>query len=217
MRTKVAKKSGTSSQAKRFIVSLVSLLRLIPINADVLSRPTDGDEVDTAVAVDVGRREVFDRDAPLFDDLPRPFAANLVHRTVDADAAANLAAVVADANDDFVGPIAVEVCHRHGMAPFQLVVNHVTIPHGARLSRLCVDHDLETMPRLHGGDELLAILQNALLDFARPRASFGIVLIARADLARGPFAVVFRDQANAFVARSQNVLPLACAGNTDEI
>jgi hypothetical protein len=49
--------------------------------------PTDGDDVNAAVAVEIGCREVFHGDSAIVEDVPRPFLAWVIHRFVEPDAA----------------------------------------------------------------------------------------------------------------------------------
>src|SRR5262245_43858363 len=148
--------SAQGTESARGACGVHSLLALIPVDACVLRLPADGDDVRAAVAVELGDREVFDRDAALVEELARPLRAEGLGRAVDADAAALSAALLAAADDQLVGAVAVEVGGRDGVAPLELVVDDVAVPHRALLLRLGVDDDLEAVPRLDGGDELLA-------------------------------------------------------------
>src|SRR6516164_5679349 len=65
-----------------------SLLALIPINAQVVRLPAHGNDVDLAVAVEVGGGEVLDGHAAVIDNLPSPFLALAVGALVDTHAAA---------------------------------------------------------------------------------------------------------------------------------
>src|SRR5439155_16799461 len=66
---------------------VASLHADVPVDAPVVRLPAHGHQVDAAVAVEVGRRQVLDRDAATFDDLASPLRALLVLGLVDADAA----------------------------------------------------------------------------------------------------------------------------------
>src|SRR5262245_19647952 len=108
--------------------SMTDLLSLIPVDACILGLPAHGDKVNSAVAIQVGRRQVLDCDATGFDDLPAPAAAALIEGSVDANAARFLAPLVANADDQLLIAVAIQIGGRHGMAPFELVIDHVTIP-----------------------------------------------------------------------------------------
>src|SRR5262245_40501045 len=77
---------------------------LVPMDANVYGRAPDGDDVDAAVAVQVGRREVLDRHAVRIDELPFPLFALTVatliepHTATDFERIGHLR-VVADADD----------------------------------------------------------------------------------------------------------------------
>ena len=65
-----------------------SLLRFVPVDANVVRGPADGDDGDLAVAVEIDGGEVLDGDAAVVDDLALPFRAAFVRGLVDAHAAA---------------------------------------------------------------------------------------------------------------------------------
>src|SRR5262249_53977015 len=159
--------------------------------AQVLRRPADGDEVGPAVAVEVGDGQVFHRYPARIDVVALPLGPPFVQRLVDADAAALadfLAQVVAHADDQLVVAVAVEVGAPAGVAPFQLIVDDVPLPLLARRRRLGVDDDLVAVPRLDGGDELVAALESALLDLAGAAVAGGVLLVAVAELLTAPLA-----------------------------
>src|SRR5262245_34101298 len=82
-----------------------SLLRRVAVDADVLRLPANGDDVDLAVAVEVGTGRVLDGHAAVLDDLPLPLLALLVEGLVDAHPAAlaaGLRFIVAHTNHQFV-------------------------------------------------------------------------------------------------------------------
>src|SRR5690242_5331080 len=60
-------------------------LPLIPVYPRVVRPPADGDDVRLAVAVQVGDRQVLDRDPAIVDDEPGPLLADAVRRLVEAD------------------------------------------------------------------------------------------------------------------------------------
>src|SRR6516225_11022353 len=105
--------------------STESLRTFIPVDANVVRLPADGDDVDAAVAVEARRRQVFDGNAAVVENMPGPLRALVVERLVEPNAAtlAGLVAfVVAYAYDDFVVLVAVEIGAPDGVAPFQTVV-----------------------------------------------------------------------------------------------
>src|SRR4029077_6778174 len=51
---------------------------LIPINANVMRLPPDGDDVDAAVAVEVAGGDVFHGDAAIVENVPGPVSALVV-------------------------------------------------------------------------------------------------------------------------------------------
>src|SRR5207249_577100 len=140
----------------------------------------DGDDVDAAVAVEVGAGEVFDGDAAGIDDGPGPFGAGAVGGFVNADAAAIAGfgvQIVADADDQLFVAVAVEVGAPDGVAPFQGVVEKMTLPELAGFARGRVGDDLVAVPRLNGGDVFVAASKGALFDFAGAAIALGIVLV----------------------------------------
>src|SRR5262249_31284858 len=145
------------------------------------------------VAVEVGGRQVLHRHAPLVDQVPLPLAGLRVHRAVDAHAAALarlVAQVVADADDQLVAAVAVEVGAPDGVAPAQALVQDVPVP-GARRRpafRRRVDDHLVAVPRLDRGDERGAVLELALLDLAGAPTAARVVLVAGPERRAGPLA-----------------------------
>ena len=84
-----------------------------------------------AVAVEVAGGEVFDGDAAGIDELARPLARLALRPCgiVDADAAlGRVAQVVADADDQLLVGVAVEIGAPDGVAPFQVFVEDVAVP-----------------------------------------------------------------------------------------
>src|SRR5262249_6818096 len=158
------------------------------------------------IAVEIDAREVLDRDAAVVDDLSRPLRSDVVQRLIDADATAMFAAVVADADDQLIGAVAVEVGRRDAVAPFQLVVDHVPGPKGAGRRRLGVDDDLMAMPRFDGGDESLAAFEFPLLDLTGAAVRLRVVLVADAEMSARPLAVRGFEQADPLVAGGQDRL-----------
>src|SRR6266849_8403134 len=176
------------------------LLPLIPVNPHVMRRPPHGDDVNLAVAGQVRRGQILDGDAAFVDQVAFPFRALVVERLVDADAAlfAGLVAeIIADADDEFVAAVTVEISAPHGVSPLELVVKDVAGPQFLWIVGLGVNDNLVAVPRLDRGDERFAVLEFALLDFARAETALGVRLIAFADMARGPFAVLVALQAAA--------------------
>src|SRR5262245_22456350 len=155
--------------------------------------------------------------------MPGPAGAFVVQRFVDAHAAAIdvlvvLAGIVAHADDQLVASVAVEVSTPYRVAPAEPLIDDVPIPHLAAFRRLGVDHDLITVPRLDGSDELLAALERALLNLAGAAFALRGVLIARAELAALPLAVSHRHQVHAFVAGGEHVHALAAgSGNGPKV
>src|SRR4029077_10183754 len=66
---------------------LFILHSLVPVNADVTGLPADGDDVRSAIAIEVGDRQGFHSHAAVFDYVPSPFSAVFVYDFIDADAA----------------------------------------------------------------------------------------------------------------------------------
>src|SRR5262245_5840284 len=111
---------------------------LVPIDPYVPCRPPRRDDVDSAVAIEIGGGEVFDGDAAGIDIVASPFIAFVVERFVNADAATLIgfhAEIVADSDDDLVALIRSHIKSLldwsrkklrtpDSMAPFQLVINH---------------------------------------------------------------------------------------------
>src|SRR5262249_40543230 len=92
---------------------------LVPVDSNIVRLSAPGDDVDAAIAVEVRRGEVFHGDAAVVEDVPCPFRALVVERLVQPHAAplaGFVAFVVADADDDFVILVAVEVGAPDGVA-----------------------------------------------------------------------------------------------------
>src|SRR5437660_2586573 len=176
--------------------------------------PADGDDVDAPVAVEIGAHQVLHRHAAVVDDLAAPFRALVVRRLVDAHAAARgefvaLLRLVAHADDQLVIAVAVEVGAEDGVAPAQLFVDDMAVPHRALRGRFGVDDDLVAVPGLDGGDEAFAVLELALFDLAGAAVALEVGLIARAQVRALPFAALQRQELDAFVAGDEDVLALA--------
>src|SRR5262249_29251058 len=152
--------------------------------------PADRHNVNLTVAVQIRRRQVLHRHAAVVDYLPGPLGAFAVRALVDANAAALTgfhAQVIADADDQLVVAVAVEVGRPDAVGPLEWLVDHVTVPHFfAGVVWLGVDNDLIAVPRLDGGDVLLAVLELALLDLAGAAIAFRVGLVALADMRAGP-------------------------------
>src|SRR5262249_23102093 len=143
--------------------------------------PTDGDDVDAAVAVEVLGREVFHGDAAVVEDVPGPFRAGVVERFVEPHAAplAGLVAlVVPDADDEFVFTIAVEVSCPDSMAPLQAVVDDLAIHELLVTIFWCRVNDyLVTVPRLNCGNPGSASFEVPKLDLAGTATALGVRLV----------------------------------------
>src|SRR5262249_46981529 len=155
------------------------------------------------------------RDAAVVDDLALPLGADVIERLVNAYAApflegVALGRVVADADDQLVVAVAVQVGTPDTVAPAELFVDHVPVPHLlGRVLGLGVDNDLVAVPWLDGGDVLLAVLQLALLDLAGAAIALRVGLVALADVFAQALVAVARQQVDALVAGDQHVLALA--------
>src|SRR4051812_7582609 len=151
------------SRSGHSILSRSHSLPLIPVDAAIPRRAAHGDDVDLAVAVEVGRGEVFDRDPAVFDNRALPLSALAVGALVDPNAAALLervahllVRVVAHADDEFVRAVAVEVREPHRVSPPQLLVDDVPVPQLPAGLRRRVRHHLIAVPRLDGRDDARA-------------------------------------------------------------
>src|SRR5215471_14268322 len=132
-----------------------------------------------------------------------PLRAFIVRRLEDAHPgflAGLVAEDVANADYQLVAAVAVEVGAPDGMAPFQLVVQDVTVPQSVRIVGWRVHNDLVAVPRFDGGNEGPAILELAELDLAGAAAAFGVRLITDAELAALPFLADAAEQVDALVA-----------------
>jgi hypothetical protein len=65
------------------------------------------------------------------------------------------------------------------------------------------------VPWFDGGDELVAVLELAFLDFAGAAFALGHFLITGAELTSGPLVAVSAQPAYSLVARDQDVLSFA--------
>src|SRR5262249_15933322 len=150
--------SELRSLARREVLFLRAL---IPIDPHIPRLSPNRDDVDARVAVQVGGGHVFDADAAFIDDLPRPLSAFVVLHFVDAYAGAvlrrELGAGAADADDQLVRAVAVEICAPYGLAPAQFLVDHMAVPQLVGVGRLGVDNDLIAVPGFNRGDELAAV------------------------------------------------------------
>ena len=124
--------------------------------------PPDGHDVHSAIAIEVCDGQIFDGHAPIVDNVPAPLSAAAVHGLVDAHSAPLLrliAQIIADADDQLVIPIAVEVGTPDSVPPFQFFIDDVPLPQSrSALGRWCVNNHLVAVPRLNRGDEGPAIL-----------------------------------------------------------
>src|SRR5262249_23737128 len=154
---------------QRFSKTAALLLALVPVNADVVRLPPDGDDVDAAVAVQIRNGEVLHRHPAVLDNLPLPLAVLQVSGLVDAHPATLaglLAPVVADADDQLLHAVAVNVGTPDRVAPAQPVVDDVPVPQRLRIARRRVGDHLMAVPRLDGGDVGKAVLELAAFDLA---------------------------------------------------
>src|SRR3569623_1923808 len=126
------------------------LFGFVPIDAHVLRLPPNGDNVLPAVAVEVGRGEIFDVHPAGIDQLPPPLAAAGILRIVDAQTAAMLRVlIVSDADDEFLVFVAIQIHAPDGMAPLQLIVQHAPPPESlSGVFRPRIDYHLIAMPGL---------------------------------------------------------------------
>src|SRR6188472_1219899 len=108
----------------------------VPVNLDVMRRSADGNEISPPVAVEVARREVFDRDTPRINKLPRPFRAGCILWVIDPHTAfGGIAQVVPHANHQLFVLIAVDIYRPDGMPPLQVLIEHMAIPKPLASSR----------------------------------------------------------------------------------
>src|SRR5438132_10365954 len=76
--------STRGADATPLAIRLVLFLdAFIPINADVAGLSADGDDVRSAIAIEVGDRERLHRHAAVFNNVPGPACAFVVERLVD--------------------------------------------------------------------------------------------------------------------------------------
>src|SRR5205807_1931849 len=99
--------------------------------------------------------------AAVIENIACPLGSLVVQGLVNTDAAALvlLVQVVAHADDKLVRAIAIQVGGPDAMSPAELGVHNVAVPHFSLGLGLGVDDNLETVPWLDGGDELLAALE----------------------------------------------------------
>ncbi len=105
-----------------------------------------------------------------------PLRARCIRRAEDVHPAANLLIErIAHADDDFVIAVPVQITAPEAVAPFELGVDHMP-----RISAggFQVDEDLIAMPWLNGGNEIAAVFQPALFDFAAASAGAWMFLIS---------------------------------------
>src|SRR5579864_1223231 len=140
-------------------------LLLIPIDFRVPGLAAHGDDVDAAVAVDVGTNQVFDRHTAVVYNLPGPLLALAVGTFIDPHAAPQCKFVaglwiwvVADTDDQLIVAVAIEVGTPHAMAPAQLFVEDESLEQAILALFVGVNDDLVAVPRLDRGDELVAVL-----------------------------------------------------------
>src|SRR5689334_2187790 len=101
----------------------------VPINLHVLRRPADGDDVASAVAVEIATGQVFDGYAAGIDELPRPLRAAGILRVINADTEFDrIVQVVANADDELFVGVAIQIDGPNGVAPFQLFVENLSLP-----------------------------------------------------------------------------------------
>ena len=95
---------------------------------------TDGHHIDTPNTIEIARGQVFDRYAARVNKVSRPLRAGVVLRVIDAKASPLLRIdVVTDTDDQLFGRIIINVRTRHGMAPFQLIVQYMPSPQRGRV------------------------------------------------------------------------------------
>src|SRR5262249_48138646 len=124
--------------------------------------PADGHNVDLAVAVQIGRREVLDMNASLVEQVTLPLGALVIERLENpytAFLAPLVAQIVADADNKLIAPVAVEIGAPDGMAPFQLVVENMALPQDSGAGGRSIHDDFITVPRLDCCDKVSAILE----------------------------------------------------------
>jgi hypothetical protein len=102
---------------------------LIPINAAVAGRSTDGHNIRLTVTIQVPNRQILDGDTTVFQDHPLPGAAGCV-AAVNSDATAFLMGVaefgvriIPNPDDQFVRLIAIQIRETDRMSPTKLFVN----------------------------------------------------------------------------------------------
>src|SRR5262245_10802172 len=124
-----------------------------------MSLPAHGDDVDLAVAVQVRTSKVLDGDAAVVEDRACPFGAISVGGLIKANAAAVAGIrvqVVADADNQLLVAVAIEVGAPDGVAPFEGVVEKMTVPELAGFARQRVGDNFVTVPRFHGCNVLVS-------------------------------------------------------------
>src|SRR5262245_56016811 len=91
---------------------LLALNPLVPVNADVAGLPADGDDVRSAVAVEIADGQGFHGHPAVFDNVTGPARAFLIERLIDAHAAplaGFITEIITDAGDDFLLVIIVKI------------------------------------------------------------------------------------------------------------
>ncbi len=93
--------------------------------------PADGHDVNAAIAVQIGGGKILNMNAALIEQLTLPLRPRIVECFENAHAAflaRLLAEIVADADNQLLAAVAVEIGAPDGMAPFQAIVQNVTLP-----------------------------------------------------------------------------------------
>src|SRR6266542_1294608 len=200
---------GRSNAGKSLVFPGGSLAAcLVPIDAHVVRLAADGHKVHAAVPVEVASGQVLDGDAALVDQRPLPLRPLGVGRLVDPyppPLARFRTQVIADADDQLVAAVAVEVGAPHGVAPLQLFVDDMTVIQFLRgIIRPRVDNDLVAVPRLDGGEEVV-LPQGPLFDLTGAAVTPGIVLVAGPHLRLRPLLALSLQPMDALVTGSQDV------------
>src|SRR5437868_13838226 len=160
--------------------------------------PADRDDVEPAVAVEVGDGEILDRHTAVLEDVLAPLRAFVINGLVDPDAAALsrlLTSVVPNTDDQLVAAIAVQIGAPDCVPPAQRFIHNVPVPERLLgIVRRRIDDDLVAVPRLDGGDEFPTSPKLTLLDFAGPSAALGVGLVACTDQTPGPSGSGVRKQ-----------------------
>src|SRR5262249_42450966 len=125
---------------------------LIPVNPAIPRLAAHRHDVDPSIAIQVRGRQVFHRDAAVFDDFLGPLGTDAIEALVDAHAAflAGLGTqIVADPDNQLVVAVAVQIGHPDAVAPLELLVHHVPVPELVGVARLAVDDHLVAVPGLN--------------------------------------------------------------------